>query len=198
MSESLTQQVLQLLKRVGNHFNRKIAEILLILTNHKSSGTLGALAGFALAIIFTWKFLRPSRRPRSSQRKFIGSESTNATSSATQADKIVSSSDVDTVNELHPPMKLTLGELVKKKLNGSRKITCQLLGVILEERTPEELKEHATVRPSVVEVLLEIGRSCDVYLMERILDDESGERVLLALENAGLFGTGCLMRDKVS
>ena len=29
------------------------------------------------------------------------------------------------------------------------------------------------MKPSVVEVLLEIAKFCDVYLMERILDDES-------------------------
>jgi hypothetical protein len=80
-------------------------------------------------------------------------------------------------------------------------VTCRLLGVILEETTPEELQvgtnasaeigigfhglmknswmytflqNHVTVRPSVLEVLLEIAKFCDVYLMERILDDESG------------------------
>jgi hypothetical protein len=36
------------------------------------------------------------------------------------------------------------------------------------------LQNHITVRPSVLEVLLEIAKVCDVYLMERILDDESG------------------------
>jgi hypothetical protein len=29
------------------------------------------------------------------------------------------------------------------------------------------------VKPSVVEVLLEIAKFCDVYLMEHVLDDES-------------------------
>lgn len=29
------------------------------------------------------------------------------------------------------------------------------------------------MKPSVVEVLLEIAKFCDVYLMERVLDDES-------------------------
>lgn len=79
-------------------------------------------------------------------------------------------------------------------------MTCQLLGVILEEKSPEELQvyswlylnlfflknlvwvnwiytlflqKHATVRPSVVEILLEITKYCDLYLMETVLDDES-------------------------
>lgn len=35
------------------------------------------------------------------------------------------------------------------------------------------LQKQATVRSSVVEVLLEITKFCDLYLMERVLDDES-------------------------
>lgn len=35
------------------------------------------------------------------------------------------------------------------------------------------LQEHATVRQSVVEVLLEMAKYTDVYLMETVLDDES-------------------------
>ncbi|XP_065638290.1 peroxisome biogenesis protein 22 [Quercus suber] len=76
-------------------------------------------------------------------------------------------------------------------------------GILFFKPTPSQEKElkgsshHATLRPSVVEVLLEISRFRDIYLIERILDDESGERVLLALENAGLFKSGGLMKDKV-
>lgn len=93
-------------------------------------------------------------------------------------------------------------------------MTCQLLGVVLEESTPEELKvnselikyqkynfsqilmfgsvlircdgmsfqEHVTVRSSAVEVLLEIGKVCDIYLMEMILDDDSEVRNLCCLQ----------------
>jgi hypothetical protein len=45
------------------------------------------------------------------------------------------------------------------------------------------LQNHATVRHSVVEVLLEIAKFCDIYLMERTLDDESG----VSLEGAPVF-----------
>lgn len=34
-------------------------------------------------------------------------------------------------------------------------------------------QKQATVRSSVLEVLLEITKFCDLYLMERVLDDES-------------------------
>nr|CAB3488355.1 unnamed protein product [Digitaria exilis] len=72
---------------------------------------------------------------------------------------------------------LTLEQLVRHKLNEGRRVTCRLLGVILEETTPEELQNHVTVRPSVVEILLEIAKFCDVYLMEHVLDDESEAKV---------------------
>ncbi|KAF6160750.1 hypothetical protein GIB67_035951 [Kingdonia uniflora] len=193
MAVSLTQQVGNLLKRIIKSFNGKIAGILLILSNHKSAGSFGALAGFAIAIIFTWKFLRPPTGPQHNRRKSRGSESGSST--ATRTDEVASFSKGSANDEL---VKLPLGEIVRKKLNGSRKMTCQLLGVILEESSPEELQEHATVRPSAVEVLSEISKSCDLYLMERILDDESGERALLALDNAGLFGNGGIMKDKVT
>ncbi|CAL5362546.1 unnamed protein product [Camellia sinensis] len=52
-------------------------------------------------------------------------------------------------------------------------VTCRLLGVVLEETSPEELQKQATVRSSVLEVLLEITKFCDLYLMERVLDVET-------------------------
>ncbi|VAH38758.1 unnamed protein product [Triticum turgidum subsp. durum] len=76
-------------------------------------------------------------------------------------------------------------------------VTCQLVGIVFEEKTPEELQNHATVKPSVVELLLEISKYCDFYLMETVLDDKSEENALMALEKAGLFNTGGLMKEKV-
>nr|CAB3485839.1 unnamed protein product [Digitaria exilis] len=92
---------------------------------------------------------------------------------------------------------LTLEQLVRHKLSEGRRVTCRLLGVILEETTPEELQNHVTVRPSAVEVLLEIAKFCDVYLMEHVLDDGSEEKVLSSLSEAGLFASGVLIKDKV-
>ncbi|KAK6141163.1 hypothetical protein DH2020_025081 [Rehmannia glutinosa] len=86
-------------------------------------------------------------------------------------------------------------------------VTCRLVGVILEESSPEELQKQATVKSSVLEVLLEITKFCDLYLMERVLDDESEitnwldefvqKKVLTALEDAGVFTSGGLVKDKV-
>lgn len=47
------------------------------------------------------------------------------------------------------------------------------------------MQKHATVRPSVVELLLEISRYCDLYLMETVLDDKS--EVLIPLFTLTFF-----------
>ncbi|CAI0474953.1 unnamed protein product, partial [Linum tenue] len=90
----------------------------------------------------------------------------------------------------------TLGQAVRRKLRG-KKVTCRLLGVILEENTPQELKNQATVRSSVLEVLSKITQICDLYLVEEVLDEESEQKVLAALGNAGAFRSGGLVKDKV-
>lgn len=51
------------------------------------------------------------------------------------------------------------------------------------------LQNHVTVRPSVLEVLLEIAKICDVYLMEHVLDDESE----VGLERAPVFSCYFIM-----
>ncbi|KAL7001481.1 hypothetical protein U1Q18_002632 [Sarracenia purpurea var. burkii] len=190
-NSQLTQQVGDIFNRLAKKFNRKFAETVFILVKHKRAGSLGALAGFAIAILLTSKFLRSPMRPWRREQKETGSASSSST--------LLQESEVTSLSESQPieNAKCSLAQGVKKKLYGSRKMTCQLLGVILEERSPEELQEHATVRSSVVEVLLEISKFCDIYLMERIIDDESGEKVMSALQNAGLLEAGGLMKDKV-
>lgn len=186
----LTQQFSTHLKILVKSFNRKFARILSILVAHKTSGSLGALVGFVIAFLFARKFSRSPIRSWK-RRKNINSSSTSK-ATLTLDDKEIKSGDGLCTTE-----KVPLAQLVRKKLCGGRKMTCQLLGVVLEESTPEELQEHVTVRSSAVEVLLEIGKVCDVYLMETILDDDSEEKVLSALEKSGLLGPGGLMKEKV-
>lgn len=199
---AFTQQVSTRLNSLKFRFNRKLAAILFLLLRHKSAGSLGALAGFAIGVLFTWKFLRSPLRLRKKQEGICPSSSGGAASPEDGATLSSNSSQqihngMDVVGDFHSPAKVALAQSVKKKLYGGRKMTCRLLGVILEENSPEELQEHATVRSSVVEVLLEVGSQCDIYLLERILDDDCEERVLSALGNAGLFKTGVLMKEKV-
>ncbi|KAG8043598.1 hypothetical protein GUJ93_ZPchr0458g22859 [Zizania palustris] len=167
--------------------------------------SLTTLAAITVTLIFAWKLLRaPQEQPQRPRRRVASSPSNTSSRSwpgaLTSTDACSSSADSraqEAINQLFQPANLTLEQLVRHKLSEGRRVTCRLLGVILEETTPEELQNHVTVRPSVLEVLLEIAKFCDVYLMERILDDESGEKVLSALSEAGLFTCGGLIKDKV-
>ncbi|XVE92880.1 hypothetical protein REPUB_Repub01dG0141600 [Reevesia pubescens] len=143
----------------------------------------------------------PRRQPK---RQF---PTTSSSSISTQSNPALMPSGVcsssedlraqNVVDEFFQPLKPTLGQIVRQKLSEGRKVTCRLLGVILEENSPEELQKQATVKSSVLDVLLEITKFCDLYLTERVIDDESEKNVLLALENAGIFTSGGLVKDKV-
>ncbi|KAJ6792730.1 putative peroxisome biogenesis protein 22 isoform X2 [Iris pallida] len=168
--------------------------------------SITTFAALSVAIVFAWKLLRspPEHQRRQYRRRNSASGPSNA---RLRSDTGFPSSEAcsplgdlrvqDAVDDFFRPVNLTLEQLVRHQLNEGRKVTCQLLGVILEESSPEDLQKHATVRSSVREVLLEITKICDLYLMERVLDDDSEERVLSALNDAGLFTTGGLTREKV-
>ncbi|KAJ4982256.1 hypothetical protein NE237_033093 [Protea cynaroides] len=207
MADSSKDELVQLLKRLGAYLTVQMANLFSISPDNLSNRSIGALVGLAIAtIVFTWRLLRTPptnqrRRPKR-QAEIPSSAGVNTYSGAVTVASGLTSSLEDTraqnvIDEFFQPVKPTLGQIVRQRLREARKVTCRLLGVILEENSPEELQKQATVRSSVLEVLLEITKFCDLYLMERILDDESGEKVLLALENAGIFTSGGLVKDKV-
>nr|CAB3486140.1 unnamed protein product [Digitaria exilis] len=196
------QDAVSLVRRVARALNRRVTDVVALLFNHKSAGSLGAVAGFAIAVVFAWRFLRPSPgRPRRPAPKRPPATQTGAAKPAGTPDSVVS----DVPEPVGDSGKVITRQIVAKRLSGCRKnlihivvqVTCQLLGIVFEEKTSEELQKHATVRPSVVELLLEISRHCDLYLMETVLDDKSEENALMALESAGLFKTRGLMKEKV-
>ncbi|KAK9674422.1 hypothetical protein RND81_12G231700 [Saponaria officinalis] len=166
--------------------------------------SVGAIAGLAIAIVFTWRILRSAPQRRQPKRQPNVASSSSVTSQP-NALVIPSSAPVsledsrarNVVDDFFQPVKPTLAQIVRQKLCEGRKVTCRLIGIVLEETSPEELQKKATVRSSVLEILLEITKFCDLYFMERVLDDESEKRVLLALEEAGIFTSGGLIKDKV-
>ncbi|KAL9232409.1 hypothetical protein vseg_007524 [Gypsophila vaccaria] len=166
--------------------------------------SVGAIAGLAIAIVFTWRILRSAPERRQPKRQPTVASSSGVTSQP-NALVIPSNASVsvddsrarNVVDDFFQPVKPTLAQIVRQKLCEGRKVTCRLIGIVLEETNPEELQKKATVKSSVLEVLLEITKFCDLYFMERVLDDESEKRVLLALEEAGIFTSGGLVKDKV-
>ncbi|EEF46678.1 peroxisome biogenesis protein 22 [Ricinus communis] len=203
---SSKEELVQLIKRFGAYITVKMSNIFSISFYNLDSRSVGAIAGLAVAIVFTWRMLRspggPQRRQPKRQAPTSSTSVVTPQSNSTLMPSGVCSSSEDlraqnVVDNFFQPVKPTLGQIVRQKLSEGRKVTCRLLGVILEESTPEELQTQATVKSSVLEVLLEITKFCDLYLMERVLDDESEQKVLAALENAGVFTSGGLVKDKV-
>jgi len=206
MADYSKEDLVQLIKRFGAYLTHKLSNLLPISLKNLDSRLVGALAGFAVAILFTWRLWRsPNGTQRRRPKRRAPTPSSSGASTHSEAN--LTSSGVSTsaedstaqnvIDEFFQPIKPTLGQIVRRKLSEGRKVTCQLLGVVLEETSPEELQVKATVRSSVLEVLLEITKFCDLYLMERVLDDESEKKVLLALEDAGVFTSGGLVKDKV-
>lgn len=205
MADYSKEEFLQLIKRMGTYITVKMSNLFSISFKNPDIRSLGAIAGLAVAVVFTWRLLRsPTPRRRQRKRQTSTSTSSGASSSSNAAALLPaacsspeSSGAQHVVDEFFQPVKPTLAQIVRQKLNEGRKVTCRLLGVILEESSPEELQKQATVRSAVLEVLLEITKFCDLYLMERVLDDDSEQRVLAALESAGVFTSGGLVKDKV-
>ncbi|XP_010524486.1 PREDICTED: peroxisome biogenesis protein 22-like [Tarenaya hassleriana] len=205
-SPSPTEELVRLIKRLGAYVTFKMSSLFSTYFRNLDSRSVGAIAGLAIAIIFTWRAIRtPGEQQRRQPKRRVstaGSSSAVSQSNIASIPPDVSSSHEymgvqNVVDDFFQPVNPTLGQIVRRKLSEGRKVTCRLVGVILEQTTPEELQKQATVRSSVLEVLLEITKFCDLYLMERVVDDESEKKVLRALESAGVFTSGGLVRDKV-
>lgn len=200
MAESSKDELLHLIKRFSAYLSVKMSNLFTIASRKLDLFSVGAIAGLAIAIVFTWRISTPQRRQPKRQASRaspgVNSQSNNMGSSGAS----VSSEDSraqNVVDDFFQPVKPTLTQIVRQKLCEGRKVTCRLVGVVLEETNPDELQKKATVRSSVLELVLEITKFCDLYLMETVLDDESEKRVLLALEEAGIFTSGGLIKDKV-
>ncbi|XP_020593986.1 peroxisome biogenesis protein 22-like [Phalaenopsis equestris] len=181
-ADSAKEELIDMIQRFLEYV-AGISELLPFTVDRQKFRSITTLAALSFAIFIAWKFLRapPAHQRRSRQSSVAaavsGARSSSSNSGLTSSEYYSSSAELrphDRVDELFQTGKRTLEQIIRHRLNEGRKATCQLLGVILEETTPEELQEHATVKSSVRELLLEITKFCDLYLMERILDDESG------------------------
>lgn len=201
--ESFREEILQIFRGLVQSLTSRFSPFIAFFGDPMHASSIGALAGFALALICTWKYLKaPQKRlakregkPESSKEHSISAGAGSSTSVALHHTHSVHRGVV--IRDPHIPIQLTLTQIVRKQLNGARKMTCQLLGVVFEEIFPEELQKHAVVRPAVVDVLLELAQTCDLYLMARLLDDESEANALTALESVGLFSVAGFNRNKV-
>ncbi|GFZ18404.1 TraB family protein [Actinidia rufa] len=195
MADYSKEDLVRMIKRFGAYLTFKISNLFSISLDNlvristflsselnNDSRSTGILAGLAIAILLTWRLFRsPTRHQRRQPKQHAPVPSSSGISTHSNADLtssgVCSSSEEsrsqNVIDEFFQPVKPTLGQIVRQKLSEGRKVTCRLLGIVLEETIPEELQKQVTVRSSVLEVLLEITKFCDLYLMESVLDDES-------------------------
>ncbi|CAM6097172.1 unnamed protein product [Calypogeia fissa] len=207
MGESIGEELVQLLRGLSASLTLKLSHLIAFFVRYRNASSAGAIAGFAIALICTWRYLKGSRRQPNKRFTKRDAPSSSSTSSMETSSEAMSTAIAKSLT--HPTQRgvvirdststaqLTLSQTVRRQLQGGRKMTLNLIGVILEESNPEEVQKHAVVRPAVVDVLLEISRSCDLYLLARVLDDQSEALVLAALDAIGIFTVGGLNRNKV-
>ncbi|XP_031473247.1 peroxisome biogenesis protein 22 isoform X2 [Nymphaea colorata] len=170
-SSSKEEELAQMVKKIGTYLTLKMSSLLRVSAHDWSAHSIGAIVGLAVTVVFMWKLLRtPSGQHRGRhhlQGSMSGTAGVGPSNESILTSRLTSSLDnpetQDAISDFFQPAKLTLGHIVRQRLSEGRKVTCRLLGVVLEENDPEELQE----------------------------------RVLKALEDAGAFGSGGLIKDKV-
>jgi hypothetical protein len=88
---------------------------------------------------------------------------------------------------------------VRTHLAGVRRVTISAPGVLLDQTTPEELQDSATLRPGVEELLKEVASCADVYVIAHVEDDVGQAAVQGVMDAAGLVGAkvGCIKQHKI-
>ncbi|GFQ08673.1 peroxisome biogenesis protein 22 [Phtheirospermum japonicum] len=142
--------VLQMVVRVvmGRDTRFSVKHVYMVLWGHTC---------LALAIVFTWRLLRAPRGPQRRQfkRQAPSGSSFGVSNRASVNDAfsevtihLEDSGTHNVIDELFQPVKPTLIQIVRQMLCEGRKVTCRLLGVILDESSPEELQVSFRIRIS--------------------------------------------------
>jgi len=216
------EDVLHNLRAIGSALSARLSHLLGFFVKYKNVSSLGAVAGFAIAIFCTWRYVHNLRRRRqrlnkppnagptshgagTSRRDDRGNTDSSTVRVASESEHFVTrsvqrgqsrSAEATFAAEV-PVQHLSLEKVVRRQLNGGRRITCQVLGVVLEQTEASQLKNGAFVRQSSLGVVKELARATDLYLMARVDTDEQEAMVMSALEEAGLFEGGLVNRNKV-
>ncbi|PIM97565.1 hypothetical protein CDL12_29961 [Handroanthus impetiginosus] len=133
MADSSNEDFLQLIKRIGAFLTVKFSNLF----RQLDSRSVGAIAGLAVAIVFTWRLLRT---PSASQRRQPKRQAPTASSSSVSTHENInaSSSGVsnpsedsrtqNVIDEFFQPVKPTLAQIVRQRLSEGRKVIFQILG----------------------------------------------------------------------
>eukprot|EP01026_Neomeris_dumetosa_P031761 TRINITY_DN2519_c0_g1_i1.p1 TRINITY_DN2519_c0_g1~~TRINITY_DN2519_c0_g1_i1.p1 ORF type:complete len:254 (-),score=6.86 TRINITY_DN2519_c0_g1_i1:384-1145(-) len=84
-----------------------------------------------------------------------------------------------------------IARLIRQRLQGQvNRVTISTLGVVLEEKDPSDVLRGSGIVDGITEIVQEIMKVCDVYLINQVVDDFSEELIMNTLESSGLIGSG--------
>lgn len=152
-----------------------------------SPGTLQLTGVLGLAVfLYGWYHLRfrvrkpdsgghPSDQPSSSYDTLAGK------------DPSASFTNLQVSAAAKPTAKST-AEKVRSRLQGIRRVTISVPGVLLHESSPSQLEESATPHEESVVFVREVAKVVDLYLIAHVGDDIGEATVRGALESVGIIG----------
>jgi hypothetical protein len=82
------------------------------------------------------------------------------------------------------------GRAIASKLSGVKRVTISCPGVLLAESSPAQLQESASLRPETADVVKEMARVTDVYLIAQV-EDDVGEALVTGMPLAPASCPGC-------
>lgn len=132
---------------------------------------------------------RPSRiRERGRRREDSGAPSSSGHSSRAQLqDGRAAARHAEAPAKPAPP---AAHASIYPQLTGVSRLTISTPGVLFQELSASDLQAGATLRPEASQLLRNLAKSTDVYLITHVLDDVGQAVVLGCLESAGLLGHG--------
>uniref|UniRef100_A0A7S0VXT3 Peroxisome biogenesis protein 22 n=1 Tax=Polytomella parva TaxID=51329 RepID=A0A7S0VXT3_9CHLO len=159
--------------------------------------TTGIL-GLALLIFGYYRYNRSENR-NTSQRGLTSSSSSssqqrssNNSSSSVGRDytqTLVGSSQIYSPSSSSSSKNVVLGsQSLASQLNGVKKIVLVVQGTVLVERTAEEVEISTTIVPEAQELVKELSKYVEIYLVAHVLGDIGQAFVSTAIEAAGILG----------
>jgi hypothetical protein len=136
-SPSPTEEIVRLIKRLSAYVAFKMSSLFSTTSiRNLDSRSIGAIAGLAIAVIFTWRAIRTpgeQRQRRQPKRRIHNAETSSAAAAASQSNLASSvapevsspredNAVQDVVDQFFQPVKPTLGQIVRQKLSEGRKV----------------------------------------------------------------------------
>ncbi|CAL5224655.1 g7373 [Coccomyxa viridis] len=159
------------------------------LVSEASPGTLQLTGVLGLAaVVYGLYALRPKPDRGPSNHPYLRAPAPAVPSSAPSRTPQQRQGEASTSQQQAVPK--ASGQGLAYRIRDVKTVLVSAPGVLLEEWSPEQLQESATLRPAAAEVLKEVRRTANVYIIAHVVDDLGEATVRGALEAGGLVGSG--------